>query len=56
MNLKLLRCFTVVADELHFGRAARRLNILPSSLSRNISLLEKEMGLKLLSRTTREVT
>ena len=56
MNLKLLRCFTVVADELHFGRAARRLNILPSSLSRNISLLEKELGLKLLSRTTREVT
>ena len=56
MNLKLLRCFTVVADELHFGRAPRRLNILTSSLSRNISLLEKEMGLKLLSRTTREVT
>ena len=55
MDLKLLRCFTVVADELHFGRAARRLNILPSSLSRNIGLLEKELGLKLLSRTTREV-
>ncbi len=56
MDLKLLRCFTVVADELHFGRAARRLNILPSSLSRNIGLLEKDLGLKLLSRTTREVT
>ena len=55
MDLKLLRCFTVVADELHFGRAARRLNILPSSLSRNIGLLEKELGLRLLSRTTREV-
>ena len=56
MDLKLLRCFTVVADELHFGRAARRLNILPSSLSRNIGLLEKELGLRLLSRTTRAVT
>ena len=56
MDLKLLRCFTVVADELHFGRAARRLNILPSSLSRNIGLLEKELGLRLLSRTTRDVT
>ncbi len=56
MDLKLLRCFTAVGDELHFGRAARRLNILPSSLSRNIGLLEKELGLKLLSRTTREVT
>ncbi len=56
MDLKLLRCFVVVADELHFGRAARRLNILPSSLSRNIGLFEKQLGLKLLSRTTREVT
>ena len=56
MDLKLLRCFTVVADELHFGRAARRLNLLPSSLSRNIGLLEKELGLRLLSRTTREVS
>ena len=56
MDLKLLRCFAVVADELHFGRAARRLDILPSSLSRNIGLLEKELGLRLLSRTTREVT
>lgn len=56
MDLKLLRCFTVVADELHFGRAARRLNILPSSLSRNVSLLEKELGLRLLQRTTREVS
>ncbi len=55
MDLKLLRCFTVVADELHFGRAARRLDILPSSLSRNIGLLEKDLGLRLLSRTTREV-
>lgn len=55
MDLKLLRCFAVVGDELHFGRAARRLNILPSSLSRNVGLLEKELGLRLLSRTTREV-
>ncbi len=56
MDLKLLRCFSAVADELHFGRAARRLNILPSSLSRNIGLLERELGLRLLTRTTREVT
>ena len=56
MDLKLLRYFLVIADELHFGRAARRLNILPSSLSRNIGLLEEELGLRLLRRTTREVT
>ncbi|MDE0158091.1 MAG: LysR substrate-binding domain-containing protein [Gammaproteobacteria bacterium] len=55
MNLNLLRCYIVVAEELHFGRAARRLNILPSSLSRNINLLEQELGLRLLSRTTRDV-
>lgn len=55
MDLKLLRYFMVVTEELHFGRAARRLNILPSSLSRNIRLLEEELGLRLLSRTTREV-
>lgn len=45
----------VVTEELHFGRSARRLNILPSSLSRNIRLLEEQLGLRLLSRTTREV-
>ncbi len=56
MDLKLLRCFRAVADELHFGRAARRLDILPSSLSRNIGLLERELGLRLLARTTREVS
>ena len=56
MDLKLLRYFTVVAEELHFGRAARRLDMLPSSLSRNISLLEQDLGLRLLARTTREVS
>ncbi len=56
MDLRLLRCFQVAADELNFGRAARRLNILPSSLSRNIGLLENDMGLRLFRRTTREVS
>lgn len=56
MDLNLLRCFTVTAQELHFGRASRRLNILPSALSRNIRLLEEYLGLRLLNRTTRNVT
>lgn len=55
MDLKLLTCFTVVADELHFGRAAQRLDILPSALGRNIRLLEEELGLRLFLRSTRNV-
>lgn len=56
MDLKLLTCFTAVADELHFGRAAQRLDILPSALGRNIRLLEEELGLRLFLRSTRNVT
>lgn len=45
----------VVAEELHFGRAARRLEMLPSALSREIRLLETSLGAPLLLRTTRNV-
>lgn len=55
MDLHQLRCFLAVADELHFGRAARRLEILPSALSRDIRLLETSLGTRLLVRTTRNV-
>lgn len=55
MDLKLLRCFEVAANELHFGRAARRLDILPSALGRNIKLLEEEIGTRLFVRSTRNV-
>lgn len=56
MDLNLLRCFTTAAEELHFGRASRRLNILPSALSRNIRLLEEKLGIRLFSRTTRSIS
>jgi DNA-binding transcriptional LysR family regulator len=56
LDLKLLSCFIAVANELHFGRAAQSLGILPSALGRNIRLLEEELGLRLLNRTTRNVT
>jgi DNA-binding transcriptional LysR family regulator len=56
MDLKLLKCFAAVADELHFGRAAQKLDILPSALGRNIRLLEEELGLRLFARTTRNVS
>lgn len=56
MELRQLRCFIAVAEELHFGRAARRLDMLPSALGRHVRLLEEVLGTPLLLRTTRNVT
>jgi len=55
MELRQLRCFITVADSLHFGRAAQKLDMLPASLGRQIKLLEESLGCKLLVRTTRNV-
>ena len=55
MDLKQLKCFAAVAEDLHFGQAARRLNMLPSALSRQIRLLEEDLGVRLLVRSTRHV-
>lgn len=55
MDLHHLRCFVAVAEELHFGKAAQRLAMLPSSLGRHIRLLEEDLGTALLLRTTRNV-
>lgn len=55
METRLLHCFVVSADELHFGRAAQRLEILPSALARNIRILEEGLGVRLFVRTTRNV-
>ncbi len=56
MDLHQLRCFVTAADELHFGRAAQRLQMLPSALGRHIKLLEEELGAQLFLRTTRSVS
>jgi DNA-binding transcriptional LysR family regulator len=56
MDLHQLRCFVMAADELHFGRAAQRLDILPSSLSRHIRMLEEDLNVRLMMRTTRNAT
>jgi hypothetical protein len=56
MTFLRLRCFIAVAEELHFGRAAKRLLVTQPSLSRQITLLEKEIGVALLVRDTRRAS
>ncbi|MCD9672801.1 MULTISPECIES: LysR substrate-binding domain-containing protein [Klebsiella] len=56
MELQQIRCFIAVAEELHFGHAAQKLDMLPSALGRYIKLLEEDLGLRLLTRSTRNVS
>lgn len=56
MDIDQIKCFLAVADELHFGRAARALDMLPASLSRQIRLLEDRFETRLFLRTTRNVS
>jgi DNA-binding transcriptional LysR family regulator len=55
VELVHLECFVTLADELHFGRAAARLHVGTSALSKRISELERRLGVRLFDRTSRDV-
>jgi DNA-binding transcriptional LysR family regulator len=55
IDLRELRVFLTLADELHFGRTAERLRLTPSRVSQSLRALEDKLGAQLVHRTSRRV-
>src|SRR5918996_4285920 len=56
VELREIRVFLALADELHFGRTAERVGLTQSRVSQSLRALEDKLGVQLVHRTTRRVT